>query len=89
VATEIVKRELGQRADAIAHFIKIAEACRELKDYMATFAILAGLNLSSVSRLKQSWAVCIYYSLHVINVSVSAASAETDSAQIREALRII
>ena len=58
VATDILKRTDAQdRADVIAHFIKIADACKDLKNYNSCYALLGGLNLSSVSntRLKLTW----------------------------------
>ena len=57
-ATEILKRnDIQLRADVISHFIKIADVLKELKNYNSCYAILAGLNLSSVSniRLKLTW----------------------------------
>jgi hypothetical protein len=37
-------------------FIKLLEACFECKDFYSCFAIFAGLNFSSVARLKLTWA---------------------------------
>lgn len=51
------KREkLDQRCDILKHFIKMADQCRELKNFNACYGILAALNLASVARLKMTWA---------------------------------
>ncbi|XP_039606252.1 rap guanine nucleotide exchange factor 2 isoform X1 [Polypterus senegalus] len=56
VASEIV-REPNQlkRMKIIKHFIKIALHCRECKNFNSMFAIISGLNLSPVSRLRGTW----------------------------------
>ncbi|XP_033869637.3 rap guanine nucleotide exchange factor 2-like isoform X2 [Acipenser ruthenus] len=56
VATEIV-REQNQlkRMKIIKHFIKIALHCRECKNFNSMFAIISGLNLAPVSRLRGTW----------------------------------
>ncbi|XP_066574119.1 rap guanine nucleotide exchange factor 2 isoform X3 [Amia ocellicauda] len=56
VASEIV-REQNQlkRMKIIKHFIKIALHCRECKNFNSMFAIISGLNLAPVSRLRGTW----------------------------------
>ncbi|XP_075716400.1 rap guanine nucleotide exchange factor 2 isoform X1 [Rhinoderma darwinii] len=56
VATEIL-RETNQlkRMKIIKHFIKIALHCRECKNFNSMFAIISGLNLAPVSRLRTTW----------------------------------
>uniref|UniRef100_A0A4W3HXA6 Rap guanine nucleotide exchange factor 2 n=1 Tax=Callorhinchus milii TaxID=7868 RepID=A0A4W3HXA6_CALMI len=56
VATEII-REPNQmkRMKIIKHFIKIALHCRECKNFNSMFAIISGLNLAPVSRLRGTW----------------------------------
>ncbi|KAG8453869.1 hypothetical protein GDO86_000482 [Hymenochirus boettgeri] len=56
VASEIL-REPNQlkRMKIIKHFIKIALHCRECKNFNSMFAIISGLNLAPVSRLRTSW----------------------------------
>uniref|UniRef100_A0A3B5PUA5 Rap guanine nucleotide exchange factor 2 n=1 Tax=Xiphophorus maculatus TaxID=8083 RepID=A0A3B5PUA5_XIPMA len=56
VATEVV-REPNQlkRMKIIKHFIKIALHCRECKNFNSMFAIISGLNLAPVSRLRGTW----------------------------------
>ncbi|XP_040188445.1 rap guanine nucleotide exchange factor 2 isoform X10 [Rana temporaria] len=56
VATEILK-ETNQlkRMKIIKHFIKIALHCRECKNFNSMFAIISGLNLAAVSRLRTTW----------------------------------
>ncbi|KAJ8383219.1 hypothetical protein SKAU_G00039970 [Synaphobranchus kaupii] len=56
VASEIV-REPNQlkRMKIVKHFIKIALHCRECKNFNSMFAIISGLNLAAVSRLRGTW----------------------------------
>ncbi|XP_064418087.1 rap guanine nucleotide exchange factor 2 isoform X7 [Latimeria chalumnae] len=56
VASEILK-ELNQikRMKIIKHFIKIALHCRECKNFNSMFAIISGLNLAPVARLRSTW----------------------------------
>ncbi|XP_073778341.1 rap guanine nucleotide exchange factor 2 isoform X4 [Danio rerio] len=56
VATEVV-REANQlkRMKIVKHFIKIALHCRECKNFNSMFAIISGLNLAPVSRLRGTW----------------------------------
>ncbi|XP_068134216.1 rap guanine nucleotide exchange factor 6-like isoform X2 [Hyperolius riggenbachi] len=56
VATEIL-RESNQmkRVKIVKHFIKIALHCRECKNFNSMFAIISGLNLASVARLRGTW----------------------------------
>ncbi|XP_036438844.1 rap guanine nucleotide exchange factor 2 isoform X1 [Colossoma macropomum] len=56
VATEIV-RESNQvkRMKIIKHFIKVALHCRDCKNFNSMFAIISGLNLAPVSRLRATW----------------------------------
>ncbi|XP_066508118.1 rap guanine nucleotide exchange factor 2 isoform X2 [Hoplias malabaricus] len=56
VATEIV-REPNQvkRMKIIKHFIKVALHCRDCKNFNSMFAIISGLNLAPVSRLRSTW----------------------------------
>lgn len=56
VVDEIVSAPTSdQRAGIIASFINISQACIALRNYNTAFAIVAGLNSASVSRLKSSW----------------------------------
>uniref|UniRef100_A0A8D3A9R8 Rap guanine nucleotide exchange factor 2 n=1 Tax=Scophthalmus maximus TaxID=52904 RepID=A0A8D3A9R8_SCOMX len=56
VATEVM-REPNQlkRMKTVKHFIKIALHCRECKNFNSMFAIISGLNLAPVSRLRGTW----------------------------------
>ncbi|XP_061832518.1 rap guanine nucleotide exchange factor 2 isoform X7 [Nerophis lumbriciformis] len=56
VATEVT-REPNQlkRMKTVKHFIKIALHCRECKNFNSMFAIISGLNLAPVSRLRGTW----------------------------------
>jgi len=56
VATELLSvQDLSQRAKVLSTFIKLAGRCRKLNDFQTLFAILSGLSISSVFRLKQTW----------------------------------
>ncbi|XP_061790157.1 rap guanine nucleotide exchange factor 6 isoform X3 [Nerophis lumbriciformis] len=56
VATEILKEPNAlKRMKTIKHFIKIALQCRECKNFNSMFAIISGLNLAPVARLRGSW----------------------------------
>uniref|UniRef100_A0A668AK04 Rap guanine nucleotide exchange factor 6 n=1 Tax=Myripristis murdjan TaxID=586833 RepID=A0A668AK04_9TELE len=56
VATEILKEpNTLKRMKTIKHFIKIALHCRECKNFNSMFAIISGLNLAPVARLRGSW----------------------------------
>ncbi|XP_069782349.1 rap guanine nucleotide exchange factor 2 isoform X3 [Narcine bancroftii] len=56
VATEIL-RESNQmkRMKIIKHFIKMALHCRECKNFNSMFAIISGLYLAPVARLRNTW----------------------------------
>uniref|UniRef100_UPI00398E9117 rap guanine nucleotide exchange factor 2 n=1 Tax=Pristiophorus japonicus TaxID=55135 RepID=UPI00398E9117 len=56
VATEVL-REPNQlkRMKIIKHFIKMALHCRECKNFNSMFAIISGLYLSPVARLRNTW----------------------------------
>uniref|UniRef100_A0A673LNN9 Rap guanine nucleotide exchange factor 2 n=1 Tax=Sinocyclocheilus rhinocerous TaxID=307959 RepID=A0A673LNN9_9TELE len=56
VATEVVRETYQlKRMKIIKHFIKIALHCRECKNFNSMFAIISGLNLAPVSRLRGTW----------------------------------
>ncbi|KAJ8276723.1 hypothetical protein COCON_G00084750 [Conger conger] len=56
VATEILKEPNAmKRMKTIKLFIKIALHCRECKNFNSMFAIISGLNLAPVARLRGSW----------------------------------
>ncbi|XP_023619527.1 rap guanine nucleotide exchange factor 6 isoform X3 [Myotis lucifugus] len=56
VASEVLTESNQlKRMKIIKHFIKIALHCRECKNFNSMFAIISGLNLASVARLKGTW----------------------------------
>nr|XP_015204990.1 PREDICTED: rap guanine nucleotide exchange factor 6 isoform X4 [Lepisosteus oculatus] len=56
VATEILKEPNHfKRMKTIKHFIKISLHCRECKNFNSMFAIISGLNLAPVARLRGTW----------------------------------
>ncbi|XP_044914613.1 rap guanine nucleotide exchange factor 6 isoform X5 [Prionailurus viverrinus] len=56
VASEILTEPNQlKRMKIIKHFIKIALHCRECKNFNSMFAIISGLNLASVARLRGTW----------------------------------
>eukprot|EP01091_Cochliopodium_minus_P020642 TRINITY_DN9088_c0_g1_i1.p1 TRINITY_DN9088_c0_g1~~TRINITY_DN9088_c0_g1_i1.p1 ORF type:complete len:670 (-),score=160.99 TRINITY_DN9088_c0_g1_i1:20-2029(-) len=56
VATEIVKGETKKkRAEIICHFLSISKYCFYMHNYHSSYAILAGLNMGSITRLRKTW----------------------------------
>uniref|UniRef100_A0A8C2EU97 Rap guanine nucleotide exchange factor (GEF) 6 n=1 Tax=Cyprinus carpio TaxID=7962 RepID=A0A8C2EU97_CYPCA len=56
VATEILREPNAlKRMKTVKHFIKIALHCRECKNFNSMFAIISGLNLAPVARLRSTW----------------------------------
>ncbi|XP_043529947.1 rap guanine nucleotide exchange factor 2 isoform X3 [Chiloscyllium plagiosum] len=56
VATEILKESNQlKRMKIIKHFIKMALHCRECKNFNSMFAIISGLYLAPVARLRNTW----------------------------------
>uniref|UniRef100_A0A3Q2YRY0 Rap guanine nucleotide exchange factor 6 n=1 Tax=Hippocampus comes TaxID=109280 RepID=A0A3Q2YRY0_HIPCM len=56
VATEILKEPNAlKRMKTVKHFVKIALHCQECKNFNSMFAIISGLNLAPVARLRSSW----------------------------------
>lgn len=56
VSTEILREPNAiKRMKTIKHFIKIALHCRECKNFNSMFAIISGLNLAPVARLRSTW----------------------------------
>uniref|UniRef100_A0A4W3H9Q0 Rap guanine nucleotide exchange factor 6 n=1 Tax=Callorhinchus milii TaxID=7868 RepID=A0A4W3H9Q0_CALMI len=56
VATEILKEVIQlKRMKIIKHFVKVALHCRECKNFNSMFAIISGLNLAPVARLRGTW----------------------------------
>ncbi|XP_066502194.1 rap guanine nucleotide exchange factor 6-like isoform X2 [Hoplias malabaricus] len=56
VATEILREANSlKRMKTIKHFIKIALHCRECKNFNSMFAIISGLNLAPIARLRGTW----------------------------------
>ena len=56
VATEIViLQRLEERCARIQLFIRIADELEKLRNYHSMFAVVGGLHLSSVNRLKKTW----------------------------------
>ncbi|EPZ36809.1 Guanine-nucleotide dissociation stimulator CDC25 domain-containing protein [Rozella allomycis CSF55] len=56
VATEVcAERDLKKRQKTLKRFINLAYECKELNNFFSTLAILGGLNMSCVQRLKKTW----------------------------------
>ncbi|XP_028906102.1 rap guanine nucleotide exchange factor 6 isoform X4 [Ornithorhynchus anatinus] len=56
VATEILAEPNQlKRMKIVKHFIKIALHCRECKNFNSMFAVISGLNLAPVARLRGTW----------------------------------
>ncbi|KAH6584821.1 hypothetical protein BASA61_007189 [Batrachochytrium salamandrivorans] len=58
VATEICTQpEIKNRAKVVEGFIKLAKECRKLNNFNTLMAVISGLNLVAVSRLKATWEI--------------------------------
>ncbi len=56
VGTEIVQVvDLEKRVQVMEKMIELANHCKELNNFNATFSVVSGLNLASIYRLKNSW----------------------------------
>ncbi|TRY77682.1 hypothetical protein DNTS_004557 [Danionella cerebrum] len=56
VASEVLREpHTLRRMKIIKHFIKIALHCRQCKNFNSMFAIVSGLNLAPVARLRATW----------------------------------
>uniref|UniRef100_A0A8C0IRW1 Rap guanine nucleotide exchange factor 6 n=1 Tax=Chelonoidis abingdonii TaxID=106734 RepID=A0A8C0IRW1_CHEAB len=56
VATEILTEPNQlKRMKIVKHFVKIALHCRECKNFNSMFAVISGLNLAPVARLRGTW----------------------------------
>ncbi|KAJ3291910.1 hypothetical protein HK104_005714 [Borealophlyctis nickersoniae] len=56
VATEICSvKDLKKRILVLKKFIQTAKICLEVNNFFTLFALIAGLNLSPVQRLKKTW----------------------------------
>ncbi|KAE8613963.1 hypothetical protein XENTR_v10007939 [Xenopus tropicalis] len=56
VATEILREPNHlKRMKIVKHFIKTALHCRECRNFNSMFAIISGLNLAPVARLRGTW----------------------------------
>jgi len=56
VTAEILSKDSPKtRSDIIKYFIKVAQHCKELKNYNAIFEFLAGLQAAAVNRLSKTW----------------------------------
>ncbi|KAI8836368.1 ras guanine nucleotide exchange factor domain-containing protein [Chytridium lagenaria] len=54
--TEIVsQKDPKKRVNILRKFILTAKACQENKNFFSMFALIAGISLSPVSRLKKTW----------------------------------
>jgi hypothetical protein len=56
IATQIVTQvNLKDRISVLKKIILVAEACESFRNYNSAMAILCGLNLSAVNRLRKTW----------------------------------
>lgn len=57
-ATEIcIEPDQRKRVLLIESFVRIARICKESYNFFSMFAIVGGLNLAPVQRLKRTWEV--------------------------------
>ncbi|KAK9686573.1 hypothetical protein K7432_015114 [Basidiobolus ranarum] len=58
VAFSIIQEEnIRKRLDLLRYFIRLAEKCYSLNNFQSLMAIMCGLNISMVSRLKRTWSL--------------------------------
>ncbi|ORY01558.1 ras GEF [Basidiobolus meristosporus CBS 931.73] len=58
VVYSIIKEDnIRLRLDLLRYFIRLAEKCYSLNNFQTLLAIMCGLNLSTVSRLKRTWSL--------------------------------
>ncbi|KAK9723270.1 hypothetical protein K7432_002067 [Basidiobolus ranarum] len=58
VVYSIIQEEnIRHRLDLLRYFIRLAEKCCDLNNFQSLMAIMCGLNLSMVSRLKRTWSL--------------------------------
>ncbi|KAL5049249.1 hypothetical protein BDW71DRAFT_166890 [Aspergillus fruticulosus] len=56
-ALVLAESDLKKRTQVIGHFINVANACHDLKNYSAVVSILSGLQSAPVYRLVRTWAM--------------------------------
>jgi hypothetical protein len=55
VQTAVLAADIKERHEAIRLFVRTADACADMRNFNATFELVAGLESASVYRLKQTW----------------------------------
>ncbi|KAJ3193694.1 hypothetical protein HK101_004358 [Irineochytrium annulatum] len=56
VATEVVsQKDMKKRVKVLTKFILMAKACQEYHNFFSMFALVMGINLTPVTRLKKTW----------------------------------
>lgn len=59
VATEICRQQSKKkRGKALEFWIEVAQVCKTNRNYNSLMAIVSALNMTSVSRMKKTWAGC-------------------------------
>ena len=58
VCAEVTRHttSLSKRIEALSRFIRVAEVCLEYRNFNTSYALVAGMKLSPISRLKLTWA---------------------------------
>ena len=51
----VTQRDLKRRSNFVKYFIRVAEECREIKNFSTLTSIMSGLNSAPVYRLKRTW----------------------------------
>jgi hypothetical protein len=63
IATTILQtKDLSSRVQLIDRFVDIGEACLKINNLNTTMAIIGGLNMTPVQRLRRTWEVRLFYS---------------------------
>lgn len=87
VVSEIVSRpDVSDRAACIEKWIAIADICRCLQNYNGVLQICAGLENSSIHRLKSTWATVAKPSKQALEKLLNLVAATARFKNMREAL---
>jgi len=90
VSTKIISKETPEeRATIIEAFISIAMFAKELKNYNCVMEILGSLHNSSISRLKNSWALVSQKSIDMFQILNQLMIPDTNFKNYRKQLTLV
>ncbi|KAI9366778.1 ras guanine nucleotide exchange factor domain-containing protein [Zopfochytrium polystomum] len=83
------EKDQAKRKKLIMHFISIAEKCRTLNNFNTLMAILAGLNTSSIHRLRRTWELVPPRNLQIFETLRETMDSTKNFSRYRETLHSI